>query len=149
MDESCESGLDTITSTLPSKEAFHITNGLLYHSGKVCVPYLPNVKQKNLQLLGFSLISIANLSVEVITVVIALSNDSSATYKLQIVEFDVVVGDNVIVDSRLPTLVEFRISNVEIEHRLYHVGHPNIKQFQSHNRPRRSTIALAFVSKCE
>ena len=106
MDESCESGLDTITSTLPSKEAFHITNGLLYHSGKVCVPYLPNVKQKILQLLGFSLISIANLSVEVI-VVIALSNDSSATYKLQIVEFDVVVGDNVIVDSRLHTLVKF------------------------------------------
>ena len=41
-----ESGLDADTSTLPSKATFHITNGLLYRSGKVCVPDLPNVKQK-------------------------------------------------------------------------------------------------------
>ena len=40
-----ESGLDANTSTLPSKVTFHITSGLLYRSGKVCVLDLPNVKQ--------------------------------------------------------------------------------------------------------
>ena len=40
--------LNVVTSTLPSKVTFQIINGLLYHSGKVYVPNLPNVKQKNL-----------------------------------------------------------------------------------------------------
>ena len=41
-----ESGLDVITSTLPLKAAFHITNGLLYRGGQVCVLILLNMKQK-------------------------------------------------------------------------------------------------------
>ena len=38
-----ESGADTTAS---SKESFHISNGLLYHNGKVCVPNLPEVKKR-------------------------------------------------------------------------------------------------------
>ena len=41
-----ESGLDADTSTLSLKATFHITNGVLYHSGKVCVPDLQDVEQK-------------------------------------------------------------------------------------------------------
>ena len=41
-----ESGNDAIHSTTTSKVTFHISNGLLYRCGKVCVPDLPDIKGK-------------------------------------------------------------------------------------------------------
>ena len=68
---------------------------------------------------------------------------------MQRVESDLVVGDYVIVDCRSHLLAGFQILNADIGHRLYHVGHQDEKQFQSHYQPGRSTIALASSSKCE
>jgi hypothetical protein len=41
-----ESGIEANEITKPSKSTFHISNGLLYRNGKVCVPDLPEVKKK-------------------------------------------------------------------------------------------------------